>query len=88
MITQASEIAFGARRFRVVTLDGEVIETSGAMSGGGGPKARGKVGTRVRNKVKISNQSGYRDVTLMLRLVTLFHFKMNLFLGCIPSKRG
>ena len=30
---QATRIAFGARRFRVVTLGGGMIEASGAMSG-------------------------------------------------------
>ena len=31
---QATRIAYGARRFRVVTLGGGMIEASGAMSGG------------------------------------------------------
>jgi len=31
----------------VVTLEGETIEISGAMTGGGGPKQRGKMGTQV-----------------------------------------
>ncbi len=48
-LEQAQRIAFGARRHRVVTLSGEVIEVSGAMCGGG-EKARGKMGSSVRNQ--------------------------------------
>lgn len=36
-VEQARRIAYGSRRFRVVTLDGIVIDTSGTMSGGGRP---------------------------------------------------
>ncbi|GLV32117.1 gluon [Carabus blaptoides fortunei] len=43
-INQASRIAYGARRFRVVTLKGELIETSGTMSGGGKTVSRGRMG--------------------------------------------
>eukprot|EP00095_Tigriopus_kingsejongensis_P001146 snap_masked-scaffold628_size122696-processed-gene-0.5 protein:Tk01146 transcript:snap_masked-scaffold628_size122696-processed-gene-0.5-mRNA-1 annotation:"structural maintenance of chromosomes protein 4" len=43
---QAQRIAFGAKRYRVVTLGGEVIETSGAMSGGGREVMRGKMGSQ------------------------------------------
>jgi structural maintenance of chromosome 4 len=39
-LAQANRIAFGARRWRVVTLAGELIDASGTMSGGGG-KPRG-----------------------------------------------
>ncbi|KAH9032484.1 SMCs flexible hinge [Lactarius pseudohatsudake] len=39
-LAQASRIAFGARRWRVVTLAGELIDSSGTISGGG-PKPRG-----------------------------------------------
>lgn len=40
-LTQANRIAFGAKRWRVVTLDGKLIDTSGTMSGGGNRVARG-----------------------------------------------
>lgn len=43
---QAQRIAFGAKRHRVVTLGGEVIETSGAMSGGGREVMKGKMGSQ------------------------------------------
>ena len=51
-MNQARRIAFGARRYRVVTLSGELIETSGAMSGGGREKLSGKMGTQIAEKRK------------------------------------
>ena len=36
-----SKIAYGQKRYRVVTLDGELIDISGTMSGGGNAKASG-----------------------------------------------
>ncbi|KAH9973203.1 RecF/RecN/SMC N terminal domain-containing protein [Lactifluus volemus] len=39
-LAQANRIAFGARRWRVVTLAGDLIDSSGTMSGGGS-KPRG-----------------------------------------------
>ncbi|KAI0275213.1 RecF/RecN/SMC N terminal domain-containing protein [Gloeopeniophorella convolvens] len=39
-LAQANRIAYGARRWRVVTLAGELIDSSGTMSGGGS-KPRG-----------------------------------------------
>jgi structural maintenance of chromosome 4 len=39
-LAQANRIAFGGRRWRVVTLAGELIDSSGTMSGGGA-KPRG-----------------------------------------------
>jgi structural maintenance of chromosome 4 len=47
---QAKRIAFGSKRYRVVTLNGEVIETSGAMAGGGREKMCGKMGTQIVQK--------------------------------------
>ena len=35
-LAQAKRIAYGAKRWRVVTLDGQLIDKSGTMSGGGG----------------------------------------------------
>ena len=44
---QANRIAFGGvRRWRVVTLDGGLIETSGAMSGGGSQPSRGAMSSK------------------------------------------
>ena len=46
-LDQANRIAFGATRYRVITLSGDLIETTGAMSGGGNQKLQGKMGTQV-----------------------------------------
>lgn len=40
-LAQANRIAYGAKRWRVVTLDGKLIDTSGTMSGGGNRVNRG-----------------------------------------------
>ena len=37
----ATKIGYGQRRYRVVTLDGKMIEMSGTMSGGGKPRRGG-----------------------------------------------
>jgi len=50
---QARTVAFGAQRFRVVDLEGNVIETSGTMSGGGGRKSSGKMGSQVARAVEV-----------------------------------
>ncbi|KAL5289712.1 SMC4 family protein [Megaselia abdita] len=49
-LDQGTRIAYGNQRFRVVTLAGEVIETSGTMSGGGKTQFRGKMGEQVQTK--------------------------------------
>ncbi|KAK4886823.1 hypothetical protein RN001_003094 [Aquatica leii] len=46
-LEQASRIAYGARRFRVVTLAGQLIEMTGTMSGGGKTVSRGRMGQSV-----------------------------------------
>lgn len=40
-LKQANRVAYGRRRFRVVTLEGNLIDISGTMSGGGNRKIRG-----------------------------------------------
>ncbi|VDN02672.1 unnamed protein product [Thelazia callipaeda] len=48
-ITAATRIGLdGNVRWRVVTLNGEVVETSGAMTGGGNSQKRGRIGQNVR----------------------------------------
>ncbi|XP_076244939.1 structural maintenance of chromosomes 4-like protein gluon [Calliopsis andreniformis] len=49
-LDQATRIAYGQRRFRVVTLKGELIELSGTMSGGGRTVLRGRMGQKVRRE--------------------------------------
>lgn len=46
-LDQATRIAYGAERHRVVTLKGELIETSGTMSGGGRTVFQGRMGQSV-----------------------------------------
>lgn len=46
-LDQASRVAYGAQRFRVVTLQGSLIEISGVMSGGGNRVSRGRMGQSV-----------------------------------------
>ncbi|KAJ3052650.1 hypothetical protein HK097_005927, partial [Rhizophlyctis rosea] len=45
-LQQANRIAFGAKRYRVVTLDGQLIDTSGTMSGGGSAPQRGGMSSK------------------------------------------
>ncbi len=49
-IDTATQIAYGPVRYRVVTLDGQLIDISGTMSGGGHPK-RGGMGHRLNEEV-------------------------------------
>lgn len=49
-LEEATKIAYGAKRWRVVTLKGEVIEMAGTMSGGGKTMIQGKMGLKVQTK--------------------------------------
>lgn len=46
-LAQANRIAYGAKRWRVVTLDGELIDKSGTMSGGGNTVKRGLMSSKL-----------------------------------------
>jgi structural maintenance of chromosome 4 len=46
-LKEAKQVAYGAKRWKVVTLDGKVVDTSGTMSGGGNYFAKG--GMRLTN---------------------------------------
>lgn len=46
-LDQATRIAYGSTRYRVVTLKGELVELSGTMSGGGRTVLRGRMGQKV-----------------------------------------
>ncbi|WFD30481.1 Structural maintenance of chromosomes protein 4 [Malassezia sp. CBS 17886] len=50
-LDQANRIAYGAKRWRVVTEDGQLIDKSGTMSGGGSRAARGGMGSSVYEAV-------------------------------------
>ncbi|EIN14323.1 hypothetical protein PUNSTDRAFT_129962 [Punctularia strigosozonata HHB-11173 SS5] len=46
-LEQANRIAFGARRWRVVTLNGQLIDSSGTMAGGGTRVNRGGMSSKL-----------------------------------------
>lgn len=46
-LAQANRIAYGVKRWRVVTLDGELIDKSGTMSGGGSSKKKGLMSSKL-----------------------------------------
>lgn len=46
-LEQANRIAYGQRRWRVVTLTGQLIDTSGTMSGGGTHVTRGVMSSKL-----------------------------------------
>ncbi len=50
-LQQANRIAYGAKRWRVVTLDGQLIDKSGTMSGGGTKVARGGMSSKLVSDV-------------------------------------
>jgi structural maintenance of chromosome 4 len=58
---QANRIAFGRHRWRVVTLAGGVIETSGAMSGGGSQVSRGGMSSKRVATISPETLKTYED---------------------------
>lgn len=50
-LDQAERIAYGAKRWRVVTLDGKLIDTAGTMSGGGSRVVKGKMSSKLASNV-------------------------------------
>lgn len=49
-LEQANRIAYGARRWRVVTLAGQLIDTSGTMSGGGSKPMKGLMSSKLASE--------------------------------------
>ncbi|KAI9820848.1 MAG: hypothetical protein M1832_003481 [Thelocarpon impressellum] len=63
-LEQANRIAYGAKRWRVVTLDGQLIDKSGTMSGGGTRVARGGMSSKLvaeTSKEQVSKLEVDRD---------------------------
>ena len=63
-LEQANRIAYGARRWRVVTLDGQLIDVSGTMSGGGTRVAKGGMSSKLAaetSKEQVSKLEVDRD---------------------------
>ena len=55
-LTQANRIAYGKTRYRVVTLDGQLIDTSGTMSGGGNRVQKGGMNSKFETNTVTSKQ--------------------------------
>ncbi len=63
-LEQANRIAYGGRRWRVVTLDGQLIDVSGTMSGGGTRVAKGGMSSKLvaeTSKEQVSKLEVDRD---------------------------
>ncbi|KAM9926747.1 hypothetical protein OXX59_003011 [Metschnikowia pulcherrima] len=63
-LQEAKSVAYGPTRFKVVTVDGKVVDTSGTMSGGGNSSARG--GMKLRsNAAAHESEFSEEDVAAM-----------------------
>lgn len=63
-LAQANRIAYGARRWRVVTLAGELIDKSGTMSGGGTTVKKGLMSSKLvadTSKEQVAKLEADRD---------------------------
>lgn len=56
-LQEAKAVAYGAVRFKVVTLDGKVVDTSGTMSGGGNSFSRGMMQLRSKSVAQSEDYS-------------------------------
>ncbi|KAI9728481.1 MAG: hypothetical protein M1828_003883 [Chrysothrix sp. TS-e1954] len=64
-LEQANRVAYGAKRWRVVTLDGQLIDKSGTMSGGGTRVAKGAMSSKLAadtTKEQVAKLEAERDV--------------------------
>ncbi|KAF9870476.1 nuclear condensin complex subunit [Colletotrichum karsti] len=64
-LAQANRIAYGAKRWRVVTLAGELIDKSGTMSGGGNTVKKGLMSSKLASdttKEQVTKLEEDRDV--------------------------
>jgi structural maintenance of chromosome 4 len=64
-LAQANRIAYGAKRWRVVTLDGQLIDKSGTMSGGGSTVKKGLMSSKLvadTSKEQVTKLELDRDV--------------------------
>jgi structural maintenance of chromosome 4 len=51
-LDQANRLAFGAQRWKVVTLDGKVIDKAGTMTGGGNRVVKGGMSASLADEVR------------------------------------
>lgn len=75
-LDQGTRIAYGAKRWRVVSLQGGVIETSGTMTGGGRSVIRGKMGQKVQTKTKGQTPRSNKELEGMM-VCSLISCSMN-----------
>ena len=64
-LQQANRVAYGAQRWRVVTLDGQLIDKSGTMSGGGTRVSKGGMSSKLAAEVtkdQVARLEGDRDM--------------------------
>lgn len=57
---QATRIGYGSRRYRVVTLKGQIVDPDGSMSGGGRPIS-GAIGSTISTRTSISDKSSHQQ---------------------------
>lgn len=75
---QARAIAYGQPRYRVVTINGDVIELSGTMSGGGKTQMRGRMGQKVQTKTASSrNSMSDRDLDNLAQVAQTMQGRVN-----------
>lgn len=66
-LRRANQVAFGGRRrWRVVTLDGKLVDSSGTMSGGGGSVYRGAMKLRSKNPTGAQHEISSSELQALL----------------------
>jgi structural maintenance of chromosome 4 len=76
---QAKRIAYGAKRWRVVTLKGELIDKSGTMSGGGNRVAKGYMSSAFASHLEVSPRELQQMQETLVKSeqeLQVFHSKM------------
>ncbi|XP_014252791.1 structural maintenance of chromosomes protein 4 [Cimex lectularius] len=78
-LNQAKRCAYGATRYRVVTLSGEIIEIAGTMSGGGKQKSTGRMGrsATVATGVEGNSEEMESEIAQLQERSNALHSKMN-----------
>ncbi|XP_059610951.1 structural maintenance of chromosomes protein 4 [Phlebotomus argentipes] len=76
-LDQASRIAYGATRYRVVSLRGDVIELAGTMSGGGRSMMRGRMGQKVATKTSGATPKSRREIEGMQEMANNLQSELN-----------
>lgn len=71
-LESATAIAYGAKRWRVVTLEGQLIDMSGTMAGGGTQVARGLMGSKIVDKDQEQQQVRNSLRTLLISSNDIF----------------